>query len=498
MLKRELSKFESYATLIGVMVGAGIFVAIGEAGENTGPATFFAYLVLGPVTLLTALPYVVFGSTPLGNLPGGAYIHITRTFKSYFPGFITMWLNWVTYIGVLCILSISVGNYLEAFWPGGNPRIVATGCLLLFFTVNLFGAKNYGRWQSAMFTILLISIALLVVPGIFAVKAENFTPFFPKGLGGFVTSLSVLFFAYAGFDALAQTAGETKSASKTLPRVFVIGILISVAIYTVVSFVAFGTFPYRELIVSKMPVAHAAQTFLPFGSKIVAVGAIAAFLTTINACMMVPSRLLYAFAEDRVAPRALARLNGRFGTPHISLIVNIVLSLILIWSQTISYLIAITLQSLLILYATECLALVLMPRVNKELWQQVPSKLRKKWVIAGGFIAFVCQVCLYATITNPISLPLVIWTAAGIGFYFYERYRGRLEGFDYKANLAITTLASDMDMQTTVTYESIQHALKRTMEVPKPSILDLDGNKTIIGKEVVKGKISDMPEGPHA
>ena len=436
MLKRELSKLESYATLVGVMVGAGIFVAIGQAGKDTGPATFLAYLLLGPLTLLTALPYVVFHSTSLGHLPGGAYTHISRTFKSYLPGFITMWLTWLTYVGVVSVLSLSVGNYLQAFWPGLNPKVVASACLLLFFSINLLGVKNYGRIQNILFLILVASVVLIIVPGIFSVRMENFSPFFPKGVGGFVKALSILFFAYAGFDALAQTAGETKSATETLPSTFIRGILIAITIYVAISFIAFGVVPYAALVGSKMPVATAAKTFLPFGTQIVAIGAIAAFLTTINACMLVPSRILYVFAKDRVAPSLLSKVSRRFGTPHISLTINVVLSLFLVWTHTLTYLIAISLQTLLILYATECLALALLPWVNKPLWQQVPRKLRKGWVTAGAFFACLCQIGLYATIPNPFSLPLIGWASLGLAFYVYARFRGRREGFDYAGNLS--------------------------------------------------------------
>lgn len=439
MLKRELSKFQSYATLVGIMVGAGIFVAIGEAGRICGPATFLAYLALGPVTLVTALPYIVFHSTPLGNLTGGAYIHISRTFKSYLPGYITMWLTWITYVGVLSVLSISVGNYLQAFLPGLDPRVTATLCLLLFYGVNLMGVKNYGRWQSILFMVLIASIVLLIVPGTFAIRLENFHPFLPHGWSGFFESLTVLFFAYGGFDALAQTAGETKSASRTLPRIFFLGILIAMFIYVSISIVTFGVLPFAEVIGSTKPVADAAVHFLPFGSKIVAIGAIAAFLTTINACMMVPSRILYVFAEDRVAPPILAQLNKKFGSPHISLTVNVIISVFLIWTHAIGYLIAISLQALLVLYATECLALALLPVVNKPLWNQVPRRLRKGWIAALGGVAFLCQVTLYAIIPNPLSTPLAVWTGLGLIFYLYARFKGEREKFDYTSRLSITT-----------------------------------------------------------
>ena len=501
MLKRELSKLESYATLVGVMVGAGIFVAIGEAGKDTGPATFLAYLILGPITLLTALPYVVFHSTPLGHLPGGAYIHISRTFKNYFPGFITMWLTWLTYVGVLSVLSISVGNYLQAFWPGIDPRLVATFCVTLFYLVNLFGVRNYGRWQSALFTILILSVALLVIPGLFAIRAENFHPFFVKGGSGFIKSLAILFFAYAGFDALAQTAGETKSATQTLPGIFVRGILISITIYVAISFVAFGVLPYTQLIQSKMPVAEAARTFLPFGPQIVAVGAIAAFLTTINAAMLVPSRILYVFAQDRIAPPILAQLNRRFGTPHISLTTNIILSLFLVWTHTISFLIAITLQAMIILYATECLALALLPFVNKPLWHQVPRKLRKNWIVAGSAVACLCLIGLYAVLPNPISKPLIIWIALGAAFYLYARFQGRRAGFDYARNILLTPTLQTAEYTTPLA--AIEASISQITSGSESYVWDTSADKIVLypmnapAAPVAKEGIVTQPSPSH-
>lgn len=492
MLKRELSKLESYTTLIGVMVGAGIFVAIGQAGKDTGPATFLAYLLLGPLTLLTALPYVIFHSTPLGHVSGGAYVHISRTFKSYLPGFITMWLTWLTYVGVVSVLSLSVGNYIQAFWPGLNPKIVASACLLLFFVINVMGVKNYGRIQNTLFIILVVSVILVIVPGMFSVRAENFTPFFPKGVDGFIKALSILFFAYAGFDALAQTAGETKSATQTLPGTFIRGILIAIAIYVAISFVAFGVVPYAILVNSKMPVAEAAKSFLPFGSQIVAIGAIAAFLTTINACMLVPSRILYVFAKDRVAPSSLSKVSKRFGTPHISLTINVALSLFLVWTHTLSYLIAISLQTLIILYATECLALGLLPWVNKELWQQVPTKLRKGWIVAGGFLACLCQIGLYATIPNPFSLPLAGWATLGLVFYGYARYRGRKEGFDYARNISALIPALPFT-QAAGTFRVIESSLNQINAGAATYNLESAGENIILTPKEIGVKEDPVP-----
>ena len=64
-------------------------------------------------------------------------------------------------------------------------------------------------------------------------------------LGG--ASLLPLFFAYAGFESLAQTAGETKDSTKRLPRILLIGISFTALIYVLTSVVSFGVLPGSKL-----------------------------------------------------------------------------------------------------------------------------------------------------------------------------------------------------------------------------------------------------------
>jgi amino acid transporter len=422
MLRKDISRLGSYATLIGMMVGAGIFVAIGEAGRDAGPATWLAYLALGPVTLLTVLPYIIFHSTSIGGLPGGAYIHISRTFRHPLPGFVFMWLAWVTYLGVLATLAIAAGRYLGVFVDGIDPRIIATICLLFFFFVNIVGVKYFDRFQSAMFIILLVTVALLVVPGMFAIEVKNFEPFMPNGFGGFLKALPILFFAYGGFDALAQTAGEVENPQAKLPKIFLRGVIFSVGLYVVISLVTFGVMPFSELISSHAPVAAAAKTFLPLGSHIVAIGAIMAFFTTINACMLVPSRILYAFAQDKIVPPGLAKLNDRFNTPHVSLIVNAVIAIALVWTKTLGMLISIAMQATILMYIMECLALAALPFVNKQLWSEVRFKVRRGWIAAAGGLAVIILSVLYFSLPNPFNPLLITWTGIGLAIYGYERF----------------------------------------------------------------------------
>src|SRR5215211_6511944 len=197
-LKRDLTKLESYATIIGILVGSGIFVVTGEAGTITGPAVPLVYITLAPVVLATAIAYSVYLSTPLGLRPGDAYTHISRTTHSYYWGFIALWLKWLAYVGALVILSTSFGRYFKFFYPNmdqaladflpygrslynayrSSPSlgelVIATISLLFFFAFNLLGVKFYGWLQTAMFVVLCIAIVILIVPGLFAVDLGNF------------------------------------------------------------------------------------------------------------------------------------------------------------------------------------------------------------------------------------------------------------------------------------------------------------------------------------
>ena len=92
-LRRDLGALESYAALIGILIGAGIFTVTSDAGALTGPSVILGYVVLFPVILATSVPYAAFLSTPLGQEPGGEYAHISETLGGRRLAFVGAWLE---------------------------------------------------------------------------------------------------------------------------------------------------------------------------------------------------------------------------------------------------------------------------------------------------------------------------------------------------------------------------------------------------------------------
>src|SRR5438105_13092747 len=113
-LRRDLGTIESYATLLGILIGAGIFKVTSDAWALTGPSVILGYFVLAPAVLATSVAYSVFVSTPLGKEPGGEYAHISRTFGGYRLAFIGAWLESNSYLGAAPYVSGTFADYPAA------------------------------------------------------------------------------------------------------------------------------------------------------------------------------------------------------------------------------------------------------------------------------------------------------------------------------------------------------------------------------------------------
>src|SRR3954466_14509761 len=153
-LRRDLGTIESYATLLGILIGAGIFKVTSEAWALTGPSVILGYLVLAPAILATSVAYSVFLSTPLGREPGGEYTHISRTFGGYGLAFVGSWLKIISYIGALAYQARAFADY------SGGSTAVAIGILVLFWAIHIAGVRWFGRIQVWMCVILGVSIVV--------------------------------------------------------------------------------------------------------------------------------------------------------------------------------------------------------------------------------------------------------------------------------------------------------------------------------------------------
>src|SRR5437762_5999942 len=140
-LRRDLGTLESYAALLGILIGAGIFTVTSRAWTLTGPSVILGYVILLPVVLATSVPSAAFLSAPLGREPGGEYTHIARTLGGYRIAFVGSWLKIISYIGAAAFLASALADYVIQF-AGGRLHAetvrlpLALGSLIFFYLVH--------------------------------------------------------------------------------------------------------------------------------------------------------------------------------------------------------------------------------------------------------------------------------------------------------------------------------------------------------------------------
>jgi amino acid transporter len=143
-------------------------------------------------------------------------------------------------------------------------------------------------------------------------------------------------------------------------------------LYLLMSGVAFGVLPGERLRASAAPMADVGAQYLPLGAAaFVTLGAIMAITTSLNATMLVPSRVAIMLAEDSLAPKWLGRISPRTGTPIVGLTLTLLATLTLLISGQISLALNIAVFALVVLYFLHSFALLALPRANPELFQSV-------------------------------------------------------------------------------------------------------------------------------
>jgi amino acid transporter len=401
-LRRDLGTLESYAALVGILIGAGIFKVTSESWALTGPSVILAQALLLLPILATSVGYSVFLSTPLGTEPGGEYTHISRTFGGRGVAFVGAWLKIISYLGALAFLALGFADYLVELLPVGARAAsvrtaIAVSGLALFFFVHAAGVRWFGAVQVGMVALLGLSVAVLVLPGLFAIHPAYYRPFFTHGASGFAAALPPLFFLYAGFESLAQTAGEVRDSRRRLPGIFLRGLLATACVYVLMSAVAFGALPGERLQASSAPMTEVGARYLhAAAAAFVTLGAVMALATSLNATMLVPSRMALVLVRDGLAPAWIGTISERTGTPVLGLAATLAVSLALVLSGQVSLALNIAVFALMALYLLHSVALLLLPRWNPALFATVEAPI-PLWVQrVAGVVSIVSMAGLLA------------------------------------------------------------------------------------------------------
>jgi APA family basic amino acid/polyamine antiporter len=314
--RRVLTLLPTSATVIGSMIGTGVFtttglmVGMGAAGGDI----LLAWLVGGIVALCGALCYGEVGA----NLPesGGEYYYLSRLLHPAL-GFMSGCVSLVVgFAAPIAAAAIAMNLYLGRIISGWPVPVMAAGTILLLALLHAYDVQIGSKFQTAI-TVLKVILIVAFILGVFwgALNTSGGSFEFNSGFltsSPFAVVLVFVSFAYSGWNAAAYIGTEVRNPERTLPWSLLLGTGIVTALYVLlnVSYLISGSLSELSGVEE---VGHVVGTRLwgTTGGNIVSLLIALTLVCPISAMLMIGPRVAEAMAKDGFLPESLARLNAR-------------------------------------------------------------------------------------------------------------------------------------------------------------------------------------------
>src|SRR5213596_2968007 len=347
-LKRALGALNLTMLGIGAIIGTGIFVLTGTvAALNAGPAVVLSFVIAGVASIFAALCYSEFAS--LVPMAGSAYTYGYATLGElvawiigwdlvleYALGAVTVAIGWSGYVvsflhdigfDVPCALSAARGTVVQCHDGSTVAAVFNLPAVIIIAVTTLLviGIKESATTNNVIVFIKLAVVLLFIVFAAPAVNPANWHPFIPPAEGsghfgwdGVVAGGGIVFFAYIGFDAVSTAAQEARNPQKDMPIGIIGSLLICTLLYILVSGIATGVVPFRELNVPD-PIAVAAdRAGLGWMATLIKLGAIAGLSSVILVMLLGQSRVFYSMSRDGLLPKFVNKVHPKFQTPYLT------------------------------------------------------------------------------------------------------------------------------------------------------------------------------------
>jgi len=316
-LKRELGLFSTTLYGIGVIIGAGIYALIGVGAGLAGNLLWFSFLISALIAIFTGLSYAELS----GVFPKDAaeYNYTRKAFNRELLSFVIGWLLVVGTIVAASTVARGFAGYFSSIF-GGEIGPIAAGLLVVMAFLNYFGIKESARFNNFASILEVLGLLIVIAIGFFFVsgaKTVNLFELPQKGFAGIMAAVSVVFFAYTGFESVANLSEEVKASRKIVPKALLLALAISSVLYVLVSIAAVKEVGWEALKNSDAPLTLVASGALGDYSIILSFIALLSTANTALIFMIVSSRILYGMARRGSLPTLFCETGSR-GTPYFS------------------------------------------------------------------------------------------------------------------------------------------------------------------------------------
>ncbi|MBY0527806.1 MAG: amino acid permease [Gemmataceae bacterium] len=473
-LRRVLGPVTLTALGIGAVIGAGIFVATGEAAHTTaGPALMVSYAAAGITCIFAALCYAEFAS--MAPVAGSAYTYAYTTMGELFAwiigwdlvleyavGAATVANGWSSYfqkvlkgIGIVIPAEMRgaaltfkedsrsiLGGHFET--TSSYVNLPAVIIVIIITAILVKGIKESAGFNAVMVAIKVAAVLFVILVGAFFVNPDNWHPFAPYGWTGIsffgipvhgeeteggkplgvLAGAAIIFFAYIGFDSVSTHAEEAKNPKRDVPIGIIASLLICTVLYIAVVAVLTGMVKYDQIDVNAGVSDAFSKRGLAVAEFIIASAGVAGITSVLLVMMLSAPRVFLAMARDGLVPREFfADVHPKFQTPWKSTMLIGAFVAVLAGLLPIDALLHLTNIGTLFAFVIVCGAVLIMRKTNP----QAERPFRCPLVPLVPVLGILCCLILMFSLPAANWLRLFGWLALGMCIYFlYGRHHSVL------------------------------------------------------------------------
>ena len=428
-LKKEIGFFGAFSTVVGVVIGSGVFFKAAVIYKTTGSVSLglLAWVLAGIISICAGLTTAELAA----SMPetGGMIVWVERAYGktvSYLLG----WAQAVIYYpaSIAAAAAIFATQFLNLFQIDKKYSIFIGACAATTVTgLNLLGSKASGRIQTIATICKLIPIISIIIFGLlqpnpitimlFPSSTSN-TTVESSALAALGAAMLAAMYGYDGWSNVGTIAGEMKNPKKDLPRAILYGLLVITTIYLLINVAYLLTMPMEQIAGNgNVPNDVATKLFGPNGGKIITIGIMISVYGTMNGFTMTAIRVPYAMAMKNQIPfkRFWTKLN-RFSIPYCSAFVTLILTIGMMFTGEFDTLTDFLLFTIWIFFIATFFAIFVLRKKEPNMPRpyKVPLYPIIPWIsiIGGTYIVIAALITQFT-----LAISGVLLTLLGLVFY---------------------------------------------------------------------------------
>ncbi|MFF4348922.1 amino acid permease [Streptomyces sp. NPDC001530] len=337
-LKRTMGVGQLTLLSVGATLGTGIFVVLGEAVPEAGPAIVVSFVLAGVTALFSALSYAELAGMIPGSGSSYSYAYATLgelvawvcgwcLILEYGVSVAAVAVGWGQYVNELLELTVGVTLPDTLSAPpgdGGVLNIPAAAIVVLAMVVLLRGARESAVANTLMVGVKIAALVMFCAVAFTAFRAGNFTPLFPLGTAGMSAGAASLFFSYIGFDAASTAGEEAKNPQRDLPRAIILSLVLVTALYVLVAVAALGAMPWQQFEGTEATLSEVLVRSVGGGDLwpiLLSIGAVVATTSVVLTVQYGQIRILFAMSRDGLVPPLFSKVHPTTGVPRANTVI---------------------------------------------------------------------------------------------------------------------------------------------------------------------------------